>query len=182
MPKEYIQEIKVKHNYFIDDHVLDFACTKHMGQYRKDGEEFIMHPLKVADKLLEKGIDNRYVIHAAICHDILEDKCASLEELKEVISECSLNLVLLLTKEHKESTRKYLKRIKSNSHAFNIKMADRVSNLWDSLKTSDYDFILSYYNHTTQNYLKLSKGTIWENEMIVVLNKIEYLLKEIDKK
>ena len=48
------------------------AQTAHAGQFRKSGEEYITHPVAVAEILAELGMDQA-TITAALLHDTVED-------------------------------------------------------------------------------------------------------------
>ena len=61
---------------------IDFATKKHEGQFRKSGEEYITHPLRVAGILVEWGMDIDSVI-AGVLHDVVEDTETPLEDLEE---------------------------------------------------------------------------------------------------
>lgn len=62
---------------------VDFATQKHEGQTRKSGEPYIVHPLHVAEILIDWGMDIDTVI-AGVLHDTVEDTSATLEELESL--------------------------------------------------------------------------------------------------
>ena len=51
---------------------LDFAILAHKGQYRKSGEEYVIHPILVAS-ITSFFSDNEDMIIAALLHDVVED-------------------------------------------------------------------------------------------------------------
>ena len=61
---------------------LDFATTKHAGQKRLSGEEYIIHPIAVATILLEWDMDRDTVI-AGLLHDVAEDTGTDLKVVEE---------------------------------------------------------------------------------------------------
>ena len=65
---------------------IDFATEKHLGQFRKSGEAYITHPLKVAGYLIEWGMDIDSVI-AGVLHDVIEDTETPLEDLESNFGE-----------------------------------------------------------------------------------------------
>lgn len=65
------------------DHAADFATEKHKGQKRKSGEDYIIHPLSVADTLIEWGMDIDTVL-AGVLHDTVEDTDATLEDIENL--------------------------------------------------------------------------------------------------
>ena len=59
-----------------------FAREKHAGQIRLSGEEYIRHPLEVADILSNLELDDSSIC-AALLHDVMEDSEATHEEIVE---------------------------------------------------------------------------------------------------
>ena len=55
----------------------EFAAKAHEGQKRSSGQDYIIHPLAVANILLNLGMDTDTVC-AALLHDVVEDTPASL--------------------------------------------------------------------------------------------------------
>ncbi|HAD09051.1 MAG TPA: hypothetical protein DCF62_06185, partial [Porticoccaceae bacterium] len=49
-----------------------FAEKSHKGQYRQSGEEYISHPIAVAQILANMHMDHESVV-AALLHDVIED-------------------------------------------------------------------------------------------------------------
>ena len=60
----------------------EIARDAHNGQKRRSGEPYIMHPVAVAEILLELGMDNECII-AALLHDVVEDTKLSLDFIEE---------------------------------------------------------------------------------------------------
>nr|WP_275115348.1 HD domain-containing protein [Thiomicrorhabdus sediminis] len=50
----------------------EFGALAHQGQTRKSGEDYIWHPVAVAEILAEIQLDKESLI-AAILHDVIED-------------------------------------------------------------------------------------------------------------
>ena len=65
-----------------------YAKEKHKGQYRKTGEEYIIHPLFVAYILTSINADKDTII-AALLHDVVEDTETSKNDIKEKFGEKS---------------------------------------------------------------------------------------------
>lgn len=74
---------------------LGFAREKHLGQLRKSGEPYIIHPLTMACNALSLGIRDDAIIAAILLHDVCEDCDVSLAELP--VNEVVKNAVRLLT-------------------------------------------------------------------------------------
>lgn len=120
------------------------AVTAHKGQVDKGGNPYILHPIRVMVSV--KTIEEKIV---ALLHDVVEDSDITIDQLRnEGFSESTLEAVLLLTKSPGCSYEDYLRSIKSNSLALEIKKADLNDNLDNSrlseLTPSDYKRIDKY--------------------------------------
>ncbi|MBI2042676.1 MAG: bifunctional (p)ppGpp synthetase/guanosine-3',5'-bis(diphosphate) 3'-pyrophosphohydrolase [Candidatus Nealsonbacteria bacterium] len=51
---------------------LEFARAAHLGQKRRSGEDYINHPIKVAETLRQMGLDQQ-TIAAGFLHDVVDD-------------------------------------------------------------------------------------------------------------
>jgi (p)ppGpp synthase/HD superfamily hydrolase len=61
-----------------------FAYKAHSGKHRKDSTiPYIVHPMDVASVLMKNGASEDVVI-AGLLHDVVEDACVELKELKEL--------------------------------------------------------------------------------------------------
>ncbi len=58
-----------------------FSCERHADQKRKSGDEFITHPVGVAQICAGMRLDTE-TLCAALLHDTVEDTSASLEEIE----------------------------------------------------------------------------------------------------
>lgn len=63
------------------DHAIDVASAAHEGQKRKSGEPYIIHPLSVAEILIDWGMDIDTVL-AGILHDTIEDTSLTLDMIE----------------------------------------------------------------------------------------------------
>ena len=77
---------------------LEFAKEKHKGQKRIGGDDYITHPIAVAEIVKNEGFDESYQI-AALFHDLLEDTDSTEEDILKYGSLEILEAVKLLTKE-----------------------------------------------------------------------------------
>ena len=117
-----------------------FAQQAHQGQYRKSGEEYIIHPMYVASILVELTIDPP-TIAAALLHDTVEDcENVTLPVLQEQFGEEVARLVDGVTKLDKldfadreeqqaESLRKMILAMSKDIRVVLIKLADRLHNM-----------------------------------------------------
>lgn len=76
---------------------IEYGTEAHKGQYRKSGEEYIIHPLVVASIVANLGGDEEMIV-AAILHDVVEDTPRTIENIEEKFGEKVKDLVDGLTK------------------------------------------------------------------------------------
>lgn len=116
---------------------LPVARKFHDGQYRKSGEPYVTHPLKVCSTLISYGIDDDITLAAAILHDVLEDCGDHLPKGgQELIEEYGiapeiLDIIMILSKRSgldDQQLGQYFQKIEKNPKAALIKLADRLHN------------------------------------------------------
>ncbi|WP_068774188.1 bifunctional (p)ppGpp synthetase/guanosine-3',5'-bis(diphosphate) 3'-pyrophosphohydrolase [Paenibacillus sp. FJAT-26967] len=117
----------------------EFAEQAHHGQVRKSGEPYILHPLAVADILVDMQMDVTSII-AALLHDVVEDTTVSLEAVQDKFGPTCAMLVDGLTKlerikfktkeeQQNENYRKMLVAMAQDMRVILIKLADRLHNM-----------------------------------------------------
>ncbi|TMV52877.1 bifunctional (p)ppGpp synthetase/guanosine-3',5'-bis(diphosphate) 3'-pyrophosphohydrolase [Paenibacillus mesophilus] len=117
----------------------DFADQAHYGQVRKSGEPYILHPLAVAEILVNMQMDVTSVI-AALLHDVVEDTTVSLDAVEKQFGKTCAMLVDGLTKLEKikfkskeeqqnENYRKMFVAMAQDIRVILIKLADRLHNM-----------------------------------------------------
>ena len=117
----------------------EFADQKHKKQLRKSGEPYIIHPLAVAEIVVEIGLDTDAVL-AALLHDCLEDTDASFEEIVRLFGRTVAELVEGVTKltrvnfstteeQQMENLRKMFMAMSKDIRVILIKIADRLHNM-----------------------------------------------------
>lgn len=117
----------------------DFAEQAHHGQVRKSGEPYILHPVTVADILVDMGMDVLSII-AALLHDVVEDTTVDLATVRAKFGETCAMLVDGLTKLEKirfqskeeqqnENYRKMFVAMAQDIRVILIKLADRLHNM-----------------------------------------------------
>ena len=74
-----------------------FTMEKHKGQYRKSGEEYVVHPILVCVFVAYLGGDEPMVV-AGLLHDVVEDTSCSTEDVRAMFGEEVGRLVDGLTK------------------------------------------------------------------------------------
>ena len=100
------------------------AREKHQSQKDKNGEPYILHPMRVAASLhtLEEKV-------VALLHDVLEDTDTTADELLACgVTPEQIEALLLLTHEKEEPYLTYLARAKENPLALAVKLADLADN------------------------------------------------------
>lgn len=133
---------------------LEFAAEKHKGQYRVGGDEYITHPVAVAEIVRKNGGSTDCCI-AALFHDLLEDTDATEDEILRLSSPAVLEAVKLLTKQKGYVMEDYVSGIRKNDMAFAVKGADRLHNLSCAV-VCDAEFKRRYIFETVDWYLDFS--------------------------
>ena len=82
--KKFLLRIK-KYPQAQQDKIIDavnFSKSKHEGQKRKSGEPYIIHPLAVAEILVQLDMDGD-TICAGLLHDAIEDTTTNYDDLSK---------------------------------------------------------------------------------------------------
>ncbi len=117
----------------------EFCVKHHEGQKRASGEQYIIHPLEVAEVLAELKMDSTSIA-AGLLHDSVEDTPATNEEIAEKFGDQVAHIVEGVTKIDKiqfanredrqaENVRKMLLAMVSDVRVVLIKLADRLHNM-----------------------------------------------------
>jgi (p)ppGpp synthase/HD superfamily hydrolase len=124
---------------------LRFARRVHLGQHRtQTNEQFVQHPIAVADLLMQAGYDGP-MISAAYLHDVVEKTDVELDELRERFGPDVAGLVDCLSEDpeidgygaRKRALRKRI--LGSGGDPVVIYAADRVANMRDWRKVAPED-------------------------------------------
>ncbi|PID67074.1 MAG: guanosine-3',5'-bis(diphosphate) 3'-pyrophosphohydrolase, partial [Fusobacteriales bacterium] len=116
---------------------LIFADECHIGQYRKSGEDYIMHPVEVAKILIDIKMDTDTIV-AGILHDVVEDTLISVADIRYNFGDTTALLVDGVTKlkalpngtkNQAENVRKMILAMAENVRVILIKLADRLHNM-----------------------------------------------------
>ena len=116
-----------------------YALEKHKNKKRKNGEEFITHPLSVAKILCDINVDDITII-AALVHETISESDATLEELEskfgtdvKIIVDSLTKINRLKLSDDSESSSIYLRKIlvglSEDARVLIIKLADRLHNM-----------------------------------------------------
>ncbi|MDD4832396.1 MAG: bifunctional (p)ppGpp synthetase/guanosine-3',5'-bis(diphosphate) 3'-pyrophosphohydrolase [Clostridia bacterium] len=143
--EKLLENLKSKARYYYQrDYDLimdayDYAAKAHSGQFRASGNEYITHPLQVADILMDLGMDSAAVC-AALLHDTVEDTVVSDEDIRKKFGDEIADLVKGVTKleklhfnnaeeEQAENIRKMFFAMSKDIRVLFIKLADRLHNM-----------------------------------------------------
>lgn len=117
---------------------FNFAEDAHRGQTRFSGEPYIVHPLNVADILLEFHPDEDTII-AALLHDVVEDTDHTLEEIEKLFGGDVRNLCWGMEKLSKvksklndpqvDNLRKLFLAMANDFRVVLLKLCDRLHNM-----------------------------------------------------
>ncbi|MBP5343466.1 MAG: bifunctional (p)ppGpp synthetase/guanosine-3',5'-bis(diphosphate) 3'-pyrophosphohydrolase [Alphaproteobacteria bacterium] len=143
-----------------------FAQKMHYDQQRESGEKYIIHPIAVAQILLEYRLDGNSII-AALLHDTVEDTPASYDSIEALFGKDVANLVQGLTKLEKfqlvsedagqaENFRKLILASSRDVRILLIKLADRLHNM-RTLKYSSPEKQLRVSKETMDIYVPLAE-------------------------
>lgn len=107
------------------EQAIKIATKAHEGQVDKAGKPYILHPLRV---MLNFTDEDMQII--AVLHDVLEDSGSfGWMDIEEFFGEGIADLILDLTHSHEETYFDYIRRIKANKIATEIKLADLRDNM-----------------------------------------------------
>ena len=116
-----------------------YAEQAHDGQYRRTGEDYVTHPLAVAEILREMHMDHQSLI-AAMLHDVIEDTGIDREAIEGQFGETVANLVDGVSKLNKiefstraeaqaENFQKMALAMAKDIRVILVKIADRMHNM-----------------------------------------------------
>ncbi len=120
-------------------HALTYAAERHKDQKRKSGEPYIVHPIAVAEILIELNMDADSIC-GGLLHDIIEDTGTTADELTEEFGSDVSALVQGVTKikaiqsntrtlAEAETIRKMFIAMSRNIPIIIIKLCDRLHNM-----------------------------------------------------
>ena len=132
-------------SYLTPDQIADirraylFSECAHEGQYRRNGDPYITHPLAVADILCSMHMDHQSIM-AAMLHDVIEDTGISKDEVTREFGKAVADLVDGVTKltqvkfsskaeAQAENFRKMMLAMTQDTRVILVKLADRLHNL-----------------------------------------------------
>ena len=104
---------------------IGIAVEAHLGQKDRYGAPYILHPLRVMDRL-----DTTTEKIVGVLHDVVEDTAWTFEELaRQGFPPAVLEALRSVTKKEGENYEDFVRRSASNSLARRIKLADLEDNM-----------------------------------------------------
>jgi len=139
------------------DFALNFLMVAHENQYRKsliNGEKipYILHPIEVAQKLINIGITDTNVLISALLHDVIEENLSNKKYTKISIEKKFNKKIADIVEELTHypdliSKEKYLENLASEGSdaAILIKILDRLCNVKDFILYNNSEYAVTYY-------------------------------------
>ena len=169
----------------------DFASKHHKGQWY-GSKPYMYHLKKVSDVALDCGYTDVSILMSCLLHDVIEDTEVTYKDVKENFGEEVAEIVYCVTDElgrnRKERKSKTYKKIYDNPKAIVVKLCDRISNMYESMGTENYNlrlikmyldehesFVDGIYN---EDSLELTQKA-WNDYNSVVLQ-LDYMFTDIN--
>ena len=133
---------------------LQIALDAYKGQKDKAGQTYILHPLRIMEKM-----DTLEEKAAALLHDVIEDSDYTAQDLRQAgIPEHIVAAVEVLTKQPGEDYDHFIDRVLANDLARKIKIADIEDNInvlrLNSLGEKDLKRVAKYH----RSWVKLQRS------------------------
>ena len=137
--KKLVKVFKSQDELDLINKAYEFAKEKHKGKKRLNGDDYISHPLEVANILLDLNCD--YItIAAALIHETVNHSDATFEEIEENFGEAVYRIVYSISKinrlelkDNQDSSAAYLRKVlvglSEDVRVLFIKLADRLHNM-----------------------------------------------------
>ena len=108
----------------VEDAII-LAAKMHRGQVDKAGHPYILHPLRVMNRMTD---DITRII--AVLHDVVEDSDTTLDDLRRMgYEERIVEAVDCLSRREDETYEAFIQRIKPNPLARRVKLGDLLDNM-----------------------------------------------------
>lgn len=102
---------------------MKIAYDAHHGQDDVNGVPYIFHPYHVAEQMTSE-----YAVCVALLHDVAEDTDITVDDLKKDFPSEVTDALLLLTHDKNTDYFDYVRKIKTNAIAREVKLADIAHN------------------------------------------------------
>lgn len=98
---------------------MKIAYDAHHGQLDRSGVPYVYHPIHLAEQM---GTEEECIV--ALLHDVVEDTNITFEQLEKEFSDTVIQALKLLTHDDLVPYMDYVRKIKDNPIAKNVKLAD----------------------------------------------------------
>jgi len=98
---------------------MKIAYDAHHGQLDKSGVPYVYHPIHLAEQM---QTEEECIV--ALLHDVVEDTNITFEQLEKEFSETVIQALRLLTHDDSVDYMDYVRNLKDNPIAKNVKLAD----------------------------------------------------------
>jgi (p)ppGpp synthase/HD superfamily hydrolase len=99
---------------------IEIAVLAHSKQTRKNGEPYVLHPIRV---MLKMNTEEEKIV--AVLHDVIEDTKVTYKDLRDAgISERVIAGIRALTKQPGQTYEEYKEGVFASEDAMRVKMAD----------------------------------------------------------
>lgn len=109
------------------------ATNAHRGQKDKQGQPYILHPLRVMTNPRLVTDDERII---AVLHDVLEDTETSEQDLIDIFGTDIVSKVKILSRSDNEDYKSYINRLCIDDTIMKVKLSDIEDNLRDGCPES----------------------------------------------
>lgn len=167
----------------------EFSKKAHEGQKRRSGEDYIIHPLHVAEILIDLDMDQESVI-TALLHDVVEDSSVTLQEIEKNFGLTVAFLLDGVTKisrmkfrntyeKQSENIRKMIVAMGKDVRVILVKLADRLHNL-RSLEYMPPDRQVAISKETLEVYTPLA-GRLGMNQIKTEMEDLSFQFSQPEK-
>jgi len=155
----YLKGFAKGKNYFNTLKAINVATILHEGQFRKGGEPYVEHPMRVTSELVALKIHDDIILATAILHDVLEDCNVTPNTL---IHDYGLDpkiveFISILSKNKGETTQSYYDKIKQRPETLIVKISDRCHNISTMMGSFTIEKMKEYVKETEEYVIPLCK-------------------------
>ncbi|HIT33666.1 MAG TPA: HD domain-containing protein [Candidatus Faecousia intestinigallinarum] len=128
---------------------LRLAYAAHHGQTDKSGQPYIFHPYHLAEQMTDE-----VSVCVALLHDVVEDTSLTFEDLEREFPKEVTDILRLLTHEKGTDYFDYVRVIRENPVAVNVKLADLAHNSDETRFAGCGDISAEQLAHWREKYAK----------------------------
>lgn len=142
---------------------LDLAKKSHEGQKRREGDPYVIHPIRVVNIMIyDLKITDADMIISGLLHDVVEDTKTSIKKIGRQFGKKIARLILTLTRDKTKETKeeKFVKTLRSPKSVRIVKTCDWLDNLRScSLLTDRNEWWQRYIGQAKEMSVPLAKST-----------------------